>query len=59
MYRDTREAILSNIQILADQAYDRMLAEEQRLAGWNTQRVSARPAARMSSGPPLPRVGDG
>ena len=59
MYRATREAILSNIQILADQAYDRMLAEEQRLAGWNTQRVSARPAARMSSGPPLPRVGDG
>ena len=50
---------MSNIQILADQAYDRMLAEEQRLAGWNTQRVSARPAARMSSGPPLPRVGDG
>lgn len=38
MYRATREAILSNIQILADQAYDRMLAEEQRLAGWNPQR---------------------
>lgn len=59
MYQATREAILHNIQILADQAYDRMLAEEQRLAGWNGQRVSARAAVRMSSGPPLPRVGDG
>ncbi len=36
MYRATRETILSNIQVLADQAYDRMLAEEQRAAGWNT-----------------------
>ena len=59
MYRATREMILSNIQILADQAYDRILAEEQRLAGWNAPRVSAKPTARMSSGPPLPRVGDG
>ena len=34
MYCSTREMILSNISILADQAYDRMLAEEQRIAGW-------------------------
>ena len=59
MYRATRETILSNIQILADQAYDRMLAEEQRTIGWNAPRAAGRPVARMSSGPPLPRVGDG
>ena len=58
MYRATREMILSNIQILADQAYDRMLAEEQRLAGWSAQRVSVRPAARTSSGLPPPRAVD-
>lgn len=34
MYCATREMILSNISILADQAYERMLAEEQRIAGW-------------------------
>lgn len=34
MYCSTREMILSNISVLADQAYDRMLAEEQRIAGW-------------------------
>ena len=27
--------ILGNISVLADQAYDRMLEEEQRLAGWD------------------------
>lgn len=59
MYQATREAILSSIQILADQAYERMLAEEQRLTGWNAPRTAGRPIARMSSGPPLPRVGDG
>ncbi len=58
MYRATREMILSNIQILADQAYDRMLAEEQRLAGWSVQRVSVRQAARTSSGSPPPRAVD-
>lgn len=35
MYCATREMILSSISVLADQAYDRMLAEEQRAAGWN------------------------
>lgn len=35
MYCATREAILSNISILADQAYDRMLEQEQRTVGWN------------------------
>ncbi len=34
MYCATREMILSNISILADQAYERMLAEEQRIVGW-------------------------
>lgn len=34
MYCATRETILSSISILADQAYDRMLAEEQRAVGW-------------------------
>lgn len=35
MYCATREMILGNISVLADQAYDRMLEEEQRLAGWD------------------------
>lgn len=34
MYLSTRQDILSNLSVLADQAYDRILAEEQRLAGW-------------------------
>lgn len=34
MYLSTRKDILSHISILADQAYDRILAEEQRVAGW-------------------------
>lgn len=36
MYQATRESILSSISVLADQAYDRLLAEEQRTAGWNS-----------------------
>lgn len=35
MYCGTRDTILSNISILADQAYDRMLQEEQHAVGWN------------------------
>lgn len=35
MYCGTRDTILNNISILADQAYDRMLEEEQRTVGWN------------------------
>lgn len=35
MYCGTRDTILSNISILADQAYERMLEEEQRAVGWN------------------------
>lgn len=35
MYCGTRDTILSNISMLADQAYDRMLQEEQRTVGWN------------------------
>lgn len=34
MYQATRSSILDNISVLADQAYDRILAEEQRTAGW-------------------------
>lgn len=34
MYQSTRETILNSISILAEQAYDRMLEEEQRLTGW-------------------------
>lgn len=36
MYQNTRDAILSTISVLADQAYDRLLAEEQHTAGWNS-----------------------
>ena len=58
MYCATRAEILNSIAILADQAYDRMLEQEQRIAGWNVQHVSAKPNARMSSVPPLtPRGG--
>lgn len=35
MYCATRESILSSISVLADQAYDRMLEQEQRTAGWD------------------------
>lgn len=34
MYQNTQETILNSISILAEQAYDRMLEEEQRLTGW-------------------------
>ena len=35
MYQSTRQDILRTISILADQAYDRLLAQEQQLAGWD------------------------
>ena len=34
MYQATREGILNSISILADQAYERMVEEEQLTAGW-------------------------
>ena len=34
MYLSTRDTILSSISVLAEQAYDRMLEEEQRSVGW-------------------------
>ena len=34
MYQNTRDTILSSIALLADQAYDRLLEEEQQAAGW-------------------------
>lgn len=35
MYQSTRQNILRTISVLADQVYDRLLAQEQQLAGWD------------------------
>ena len=35
MYQSTRQDILRTISVLADQVYDRLLAQEQQLAGWD------------------------
>lgn len=39
LYQGTRETILNSISLLAEQAYDRLLEEEQRLAGWDGQKL--------------------
>lgn len=36
MYQSTRESILSNLSVLADQAYAQIMDQEQRAAGWDT-----------------------